>query len=140
DAVPRQQAVALQFLEEDPVRHHLDDSLIVRLVFEAHRVAHDLRDDRVDLPGYELGHRHRGNAARLGYPDHALRGVAGLVEDQGNLRRLARAGGAFHDDDLVALQRSQYFLALLVDRQPVGVHAGTSSLVRVIAGAVHYSP
>ena len=57
-------------------------------------------------------------------------GVAGLVEDQRDLGRLARAGGAFDDDDLVALERRQDLLPLLVDGQAVRIHAELPLLVR----------
>ena len=95
---------------------------VVRLVLEAHRVAHRVGDLCPDLPGDELRYGDRGDAPGLRDADDPASGVARLVEDERDLRGLAGAGRALHHDDLVVCEGGQYLFPLLVDGKLVGVH------------------
>ena len=59
----------------------------------------------------------RGDAARLGVADQAVEAAAEFEADLRQLRRLARAGLAADDDDLMLLDGCRDLGAARIDRQ-----------------------
>ena len=63
--------VALDLGEQDAVRHHLDKSVILRLIDESHLVTNDIAEFGAEFFGDALRNRAGGDAARLGVADLA---------------------------------------------------------------------
>ena len=74
--------------------------------------------------------RPRGDPARLGVADEPGPAAARLERELGQLGRLARAGGARDDDDLVVADEPDELLAPAGDRQLLGVAQRRQGLVR----------
>ena len=129
-----QVAVVLEFLQQYAIGHHLDPRVSGGGVLEPHLVRGDrtgagARGNRGGNPGgavggelreNEVGHRHRGDAARLGDSDAARVGVAGIVQDAGKLGGLARPGRALHHDHRVGGDLAQDLVTVADDRQRRG--------------------
>ena len=96
--VAAQQPVAVDLVEQDAVGHERDARVFRHLVGEAHLVADGRAERHLQLLGDALGDRARRDPARLRVRDA---GAAELEADLRQLRRLARAGRARDDDDLV---------------------------------------
>ena len=120
--VGREVPPALHLLQQYAVGHDLDDRRGVGVVIEAHLVPDRPRDGRADLAGDVPAHRDRGDAPGLRDAHDAAPRVARLVKDQGDLRGLARAGGALDHHHLVGLERLQDPVPLLVDGQAACFH------------------
>ena len=117
-----EQRVGLRLGQQDAVRHQLDRGVLGQPVLETHLVAHHIAQRRVQLLGNALGHRAGGNAARLRVADQVAAHLALVVgrgvdlapaqrqRDLGQLRGLARARLAAHDDDLVPVHGLHDFL------------------------------
>jgi len=112
--VSPQQPVAVDLVEQDAVGHELDARRGARPVGEAHLVADDAAELLPELLSDALRDRARGDAPRLRVPDVL---ITELEEDLGQLRRLARAGLAGDNDDLVLPDGARDVLPLLADRQ-----------------------
>ena len=119
--VPQQSSVALDLGEEDPVRHQTHERVGADAVVEAHRVAHRLADRRTELAGKALGDRAGGHAARLCVADQPCDAAPRLEAQLGQLRALARAGLAGHDDHLVVAQGGDELGAPGADGQLRGI-------------------
>ncbi|KAG0772223.1 hypothetical protein G6F22_015902 [Rhizopus arrhizus] len=74
--VVRQPAVTGDLRQQDAVGHQLDGRVGAGAVVEPHLVAHHFAHRRIELLGDALGHRGRGQAARLGMADHLLAAAA----------------------------------------------------------------
>jgi hypothetical protein len=106
--VGAQQRVALGLGEQDAVGHQLDAGAGGEPVLEAHLVADDLAERRLQLLGDPPGDARGGDPARLGVADQAAAVGAAPAHRQRDLRqlgRLARAGLAADDDRRVIAQR-----------------------------------
>ena len=125
--VAGQPGVQLHLLQQDAVGHNLDAGGGVSLVLEPHLVAHQAGVAGLELPGDELADAEGGDAAGLGDGNHAGAGVAGLVEDDGELGGLSRTGGALHHHHLACGQGLKDAFLLLVDGQVsvVVLHLGS---------------
>ena len=103
--VAAQHRIRLNLRQQDAVRHELDEGRGADLVRETHLVADHLAalasHGLAELVGDAIRDRARRQPARLGVPDHAGDAAAQLHADLRQLRRLARAGLARHDDHLV---------------------------------------
>ena len=86
---------------EHAVRHVLDLGIGTRAVFEPDRVPDFLPEAAPDLFGDALGDRHGGDSTRLRAANLEPVGVPRFGEVLRHLRRLARAGVADNDEDLV---------------------------------------
>ena len=115
--VAAQQRVALDLGQQQAVGHQPHERVLARAVAEAHGVADGLAERHAQLLGDPLGDGARGEPARLRVRDRAAHAAAELQAQLGQLRRLARAGLARHDDDLVVADRRQQVLAPAADRQ-----------------------
>ena len=118
-----QQRVGLRFSQQNAVRHQLDRGVAAQPVLKPNLETHHFAQRRFQLLGNPLGDGAGGNPARLGVADEfaslssrfisacpASIGNGSLPAthgqgDFGQLRRLARAGFATDDDDLMRLQR-----------------------------------
>ena len=121
--VGAQQRIALRLGEQDAVGHQLDAGAGREPILEAHLVADDLAERRLQLVGDALGDARRGDPARLGVADQAAAVAAAAAERQGDLRqlrRLAGAGLAADDDDRVGAHRGGDLVAPRRDRQGLG--------------------
>ena len=112
--VAAQHPVVGQFRQQDAVGHHLHPRPGAHLARETHLVADELADLDPALGGDALRDRPRGDPARLGVRDPF---PAREQADLGKLRRLARAGLAGHDDDLVVADQLRDVFRLRRDRQ-----------------------
>ena len=119
--VALEQRVLTRLGEQDPVGHELDVGALGDLVGEADLEADRFADLRAQLARDARRHGARRDPARLGVADEPRRAAPGLEADLRQLRRLARARLAAHDDDLVLLERLENRLATLDDGQVVGV-------------------
>ena len=101
--------IGLGFGQQNAVGHELDRGTRGQPVLKAHLVAHHLAQRGFKLVGDALGHAGGGDAARLCVADQVA-ALARMVDaapahaqqDLGQLRGLARAGFATHDDHLMA--------------------------------------
>lgn len=106
--------VSLDFLEQDAVGTKLD----MGVWGEAGAVASMISDDLTEASGYLTGNTmstgHSGDASRLGDCNHAgssLSGCKAVLEKKlGDLSRLAGAGGACYDGDIVFVNGFYDFL------------------------------
>ena len=119
-----EQRVGLRLGQQDAVGHELDRGVAAETVLEAHLVAHHITERSLEFLRNALGHRTRGDAARLRVTDElaATRRVIELAASHGqrNFRQLcglAGTGLAAHDDDLMLLQGGADFVAFLRHRQ-----------------------
>ncbi len=112
-----QLAVRLDLGEQDAVRHQLDEGVAADLVGEADLPADRLAQRRPQLLGHPLGDRTGRDPAGLGVPDEAADAPSELQADLGDLRRLAGAGLARDDHDLVVADRGEDLVLLLADRE-----------------------
>ena len=115
--VARQPAVALGFRQQDSIGHELDVAIRAGLVGEAHLIADGIAQTGAQLGGHPRGHRARGDAPRLGMPDHALHAAAHVETQLGQLRSFARPGFAADDHDLIGLDGGADVGAPRTDRQ-----------------------
>ena len=119
-------AVALQLGEQDAVGHQLDPAGLRRAVGEADLVADDVAELGAELLGDPLGHRARGDPARLGVADQlaALGRAEPAAELEADLRQLGglpRPGLAGHDHDLVVADGRSDVVAACGDRELGGI-------------------
>ena len=119
--VATQQRVALRLGQQDAVGHQLDGRVGAGAVIEAHLVADHLAHRRVQFLGDALGHRSRGQAARLGVADHLAAAASQFQADLGQLRGLARAGLAADDHDLMGRDGARDLLPPGADGQILGI-------------------
>ena len=119
--VAPQVTVALDLGEQDAVGHHLDQRVARRVVGEPHLVADGAAQLDPELLGDALGDRPGGDPAGLGVADGPLDAAAELEADLRQLGRLARAGLAGDDDDLVVADGRGDVVAALTDRQVLGI-------------------
>jgi hypothetical protein len=109
--------VALGLRQEDAVGHQLDVGGGARGVGEADLVAHVATQGAAELLRHPGGDRAGGDPPGLRVADHPRHSAAEVQANLGNLRRLAGAGLAGDDHDLVLLNGSGDFLALQQHRQ-----------------------
>ncbi len=102
--VAAQQSIAMDLVEQDPVGHERDARLLRHLVGEAHLVPDGRAERHLHLLGDALGDGPRCDAAGLRVGDAR---AAEFQRDLRELGRLARPGGAGHDDDLVVADRAR---------------------------------
>ena len=115
--VGRQPAVGLDFGQQNAVGHELDRRLLADVVVEAHLIADQCAERRLQLFRYAPRDRARGNPARLGAADHAGGAATGGQAELRQLRGLARTGFARnHHHLMIADQRDDAF-ALACDGQ-----------------------
>ncbi len=100
-----QPPVAANLVQQDAVRHHLDERRRARLIREAHLETDGLADAHVELGGEPARDGLRGDAPRLRVADHPVDAAARLEAELRQLRRLAAARVAADDDDAM-LSRS----------------------------------
>ena len=115
--VAAQQRVAVDLGQQQAVGDEPHQRVLRAAVAEAHGVPDRPAERHLQLVRDPLGHRARGEPARLRVGDRAADAAAELEAELGDLRRLARAGLARHDDDLVVADRLQQVLAAAADRQ-----------------------
>ena len=119
--VAAQHRVRLDLRQQNAVRHELDEGRGADLVRETHLVADHLAalaaHGLAQLVGDAVRDRARREPARLGVPDHAGHSAAQLHADFRQLRRLARAGLARHDDHLVVADSARDLVAAGAHRQ-----------------------
>ncbi|MDR8821975.1 hypothetical protein FEQ05_05719 [Burkholderia pseudomultivorans] len=119
-----QQRVGLRLGEQDAVRHQLHGCTRREIVGEPHLVADHFAERRAEFLGDPAAGRRRGETARLRVANQA--GAAGaeaaaeFETDLRQLRGLARAGLAAHDDDLMTGDRARDFVASGRHRQAFG--------------------
>ena len=112
--VPFEHPVAVELVEQDAVGHELDAGVLADLVGEPDLVADEAAELGAELLGDAFGYRACGDASWLSVPDRL---PPELKADLGQLRRLARAGRAGDDDDLVVPDDRRDVVLLLADRQ-----------------------
>ncbi len=112
--VAAQQAVVLDLGQQQAVGEQPHERLGAGLVLEAHRIADRGAKLDPELVGDPLCDRARGDPPRLRVGD---RRAPELEADLRQLRRLARAGLARDDDDLVLADRRQQIVAAGADGQ-----------------------
>jgi hypothetical protein len=126
-----QQPVVRDLGQQDAVGHELDQGAVGDVVVEPHLEAHDVAQRRRQLLGDALGHAAGGDAARLRVADPPPDPPPQFQGDLGQLRRLARAGLARDHDHLGVAQGRRDLVAVLTDRQFVGVaddrHGGAAA-------------
>jgi hypothetical protein len=115
--VAAQHRVVADLGQQQPVGHEPHERVARRAVGEADRVADRLADPDAELVGDALGDRASGQPARLRVGDRAAHAAPELEADLRQLRRLARAGLAGDDHDLVACDRGEQVVATCADRQ-----------------------
>ena len=115
--VAAQQRVAVDLGQQQAVGHQPHERVLRAAVAEAHREADRAAERHLQLVGDPLGDRARGQPPRLGVGDRAAHAAPQLQAQLRDLRRLARAGLARHDHDLVVADRRQQVLAAGADRQ-----------------------
>ena len=140
-----EQRVGLRLGQQNAVGHQLDAGARRQAVAKAHLVTHHLAQRRAQFFGNALGDTGGGDAARLGVTDQLAALARPRVQppaphgqgDLGQLRGLARAGFAAHDDHLVRAQRGLDLGAARRHRQAVGEIDGQAGW-RVAHGAGDY--
>ncbi len=113
-------AVPLRLGEQHAVGEDLDEAVAAGAIVEPDLVADAAAERLAQLLGDPRRHAPRRDPTRLRVPDRAGRAAPEREADLGKLRRLARAGLAAHDDDLVPLDRGGDLVALRGDGQLVG--------------------
>ena len=122
--VAAQLTVALHLGEQDAVGHHLDEGVPAALVGEAHLVADSGPELDGELLRQPLGDRPRRDAPRLRVADDPVEPAAELEADLRDLGRLAGAGLAGDDDDLVVADGGRDVVAPLDDGQVLRIGDG----------------
>ena len=117
----REQPVAADLGEQDPVGHDLDQRRVADRVGEAHRVPDGVAQADVELFGEPLGHRPGRDPPRLGVADHAVDAPTELEAHLRDLGGLARSGLARHHHHLVVPDGREDLLPVRADREVVGV-------------------
>ena len=115
--VGQELAVALQLGQQDAVGHQLDQAALGDAAIEARLVADELAELGIQFRGNAVGHTARSQPARLRVADQPARAAPEFEAELGQLRRLAGAGLAADDDDLMIGDRLDQLLARLHDRQ-----------------------
>ena len=115
--VVAQAPVGADLVEQDAVRHDLDERRRARLIREAHLETDGLADAHVELRGEPARNGLRGDAPRLRVTDHPENAAAGLEAELRQLRRLAAARVAADDDDAVLRDRLEQLGTRGRDRQ-----------------------
>ncbi len=119
--VVAEEAVALGFGEQDAVGHQLDHRVGAGFVGEADLVADDAAELRAEFVGNAAGDGSGGEAAGLGVADLPGDAAAQIEANLWELRRLAAAGFAGDDDDLVIADGLGNVLPLGGDGQFFGI-------------------
>ena len=115
--VAREVAVALRLREQDAIGHQLDVGVGSRPVGEADLVADGLAGARPELLRDPCRDGTRGDAPRLRMADQPPFAASRREADLRQLRRLARAGLAAHDDDRMLANRGRDVVGALRDGQ-----------------------
>ena len=97
-----QPAVALDFRQQDPVRHHLDAVVLAELLVEAGLKPDDVTGFRAQFLGNAAGNGARGETTRLCMADQTVHTAPERQADFRDLGGFARAGFAAHDHHRVA--------------------------------------
>ena len=130
--VAAQQPVVLDLGQQQTVGHEPQQRVLARAVAEPHRVADRASECDLQLVGDPFRDRPRREPSRLRVPDRAAHPAAEFEAHLRDLRRLARAGLAGDDHDLVVPDRGEQVLAARADRQLLGVgdgrHGGLAAL------------
>jgi hypothetical protein len=109
--------IVLQLAQQDAVRHHFESRVRPGTVGEANLEADCATDVSPKLRGDPAGNGACSDTPRLRVADQPERAAACFEADLRQLRRLARAGRAADDDELMLLQRLRDLLAMRDDRQ-----------------------
>ena len=115
--VVAQAPVGADLVEQDAVRHDLDERRRARLIRETHFETDGLADPHVELRGEPARDGLRSDAPRLRVTDHPEDAAPGLEAELRQLRRLAAARVAADDDDAVLRDRLEQLVARGRDRQ-----------------------
>ena len=115
--VAGQIAVALQLVQQDAVRHQLDQRTVADLVGEPDREPDRLAQLGAEFLRDPLGNGPRRQPPRLGVPDHALHTAPELETDLRDLGRLPGPGLTRDHHDLVLPDRGRDVVLQLTDRQ-----------------------
>ena len=119
-----EQRIGLRFGEQDAVGHQLDRCAGREVVGETHLVADHFAERRAEFLGDAPPRRRCRDPARLRMADQAgaarAQAASEREADLRKLRRLAGAGFAADDDDLMRFDRPRDFLATAGDRQRFG--------------------
>ena len=110
--VAAQIAVSLGFGEQDAVGHHLNQIVRTALIGEAHLIAHQIAERRLQFVRHAARHRARGDAARLRTTDKTLRAALEIEANLGQLRGFAGAGLTRDHHHLMRGNGARNFLAL----------------------------
>jgi hypothetical protein len=113
----RRSGSRLRLGEQDSVGHQLQPATRADLVVEAHLVADERPELRLQLLRDPRRDRARSDPARLRVADPAVAAAADLEQHFRQLRRLAGAGLAADDNDRVRCNRPQDVVLPCVDRQ-----------------------
>ena len=117
--VVAQLPVALQLAQQDAVRHHFEPGVGSGAIRESDLEADGAADVGAQFRRDPIGDGARGDASRLRVADQPERAASGFEADLRQLRRLAGAGRAAHDDQLMVPQRFRDLFAMRHDRQRV---------------------
>lgn len=121
-AVMRKVRVELHLLKKDAIGHYLYGGIGRGCVFKPHLVSDNAWNGRIQLARDEVAHRQRRDASGLGNADYPFRGIARLIENDGELCGFSRPSGTLNDNDLVRGESLKNFGFLLIDRQIVRMY------------------
>jgi hypothetical protein len=119
--VAAQHPVTGQLVQQDAVRHDLDQRVLAGMVGEPHLVADRLAQRDAQLVGDAFGDRTGGEAARLGVADQARHATAEFETDLRELGGLAGPGLPGDDHDLVRGDGVADLVLAAADREGLGV-------------------
>ena len=115
--VAAQQPVVLDLGEQQAVGHQPHERVLARAVVEAHRVADRLAERTSSSSAIRSATVRAASRRGCVWRDRAAHAAAELEAELRQLGRLARAGLAGDDDDLVVADRLEQVLAARADRQ-----------------------